>query len=92
MNDDRAPWEWRKASGGWLNPTDRPERVFHACDVNGNLACDRGSGIGATVEEPTEGSTLCPACIPVVAELPAGRDKVDHEALRAAYWEKVRRG
>ncbi len=39
------PWEWRKASGGWGY-----DGLFHACDVNHNLACSPGSGLQASCE------------------------------------------
>lgn len=72
----RAPWEWRKAAGGWWADTDpRPERFFHAYDVNGNAACAPWMGLGISCEEPNEGSQLCPKCLVVATTNPSGRDK-----------------
>lgn len=77
MSDTQVrPWEWRKAAGGWMLDTDRPgDRLFHAYDVNDNAACEPVIGLGASCEEPNEGSKLCPACVSVVVENPAGRDR-----------------
>jgi len=72
----RAPWEWRKANGGFCDPGTLGGRIFHACDVNSNFACYVHGGIMRSCEQPNEGSTLCPDCIEFVKANPAGRDLV----------------
>lgn len=74
---DRAPWIWRKAEGGFTSPSDdvAGHRLFHACDVNDNLACALGAGLAGTCEEPNEGSELCSDCQAFVIDHPEGRDQ-----------------
>ncbi len=76
------PWEWRKPSGGWTLPSDRPARRFHAFDVNNLAACAPSFGLIASCEPPNEGSLLCADCVEVVRDQPAGRDL--RSAVRAA--------
>lgn len=63
-----APWDWRKASGGWTLDTDHGPngRLFHAHDEDNHAACESSMGLVASCEEPNEGSHLCPACVEVV--------------------------
>jgi hypothetical protein len=70
----RTGWEWRKAS--WMSalllPTDPSHegRLFHAYDGNNDAACAPAFGLGASCEEPNEGSALCPECVEIVRRSP----------------------
>lgn len=72
------PWDWRKASGGWTLPTDHPNRLFHAYDINNHAACAPSLGLAASCEDPTEGSTYCAECIAIVQATPGGRERIEY--------------
>lgn len=73
----RTGWAWRKAAGGfWLGTDHGPkvhQRRFHAYDEDDHAACEPIFGLGASCEEPNEGSDFCPACMEIVRVSPGGR-------------------
>jgi hypothetical protein len=71
MNETAEPttWQWRKGSGGFPLTHDPAGEFFHACDSKGMLACQPPLELGASIEEPDEGSRFCPTCIVVVRGL-----------------------
>lgn len=91
----RAPWEWRISApvGVMMLDTDRAagRRLFHAYDVNHHAACDPVVGLIESDRRVTEGDDLCPDCIRIVAENPAGSDPIDYAALEADYWRRLGR-
>lgn len=79
-------WEWRKASDLGIMLLDRDQElgrhIFHAYDVNDNAACCVSVGLIASVEEPNEGSELCPDCATFVSVHRSGRELRDYSAGR----------
>lgn len=67
-------WEWRRGQGAPFVTPDGVERRFHAYDVNDNAACRPMWGLIQSIEEPNEGSNLCPECMAVIKAEPAGRE------------------
>lgn len=69
-----AAWSWRRPWAG-ASPSHELE-TFHAYDRDDHAACDPVYGLGASRDEPNEGSQFCADCMAVVRLEPFGRDVV----------------